>query len=214
MENLLLAVSEFIINIVSDLGYLGIYLGMTIESASIPLPSEVIMGFAGYLVYKGELNLFLAALVGALGNITGSTIMYLLGSYSGPIIVKKWGKYLHITEKKYTKAKKWFQKYGNKTVFGAQLLPGFRTFISLPAGVLKIHYPTFILYTFLGALIWCFTLAWLALKFGENWENIKNYTHLLELGIIVAIIGIIVYLVLKYFRKANKKLKKDKNLLK
>ncbi|MCA9382891.1 DedA family protein, partial [Candidatus Dojkabacteria bacterium] len=114
------AVFDFVINLISSLGYWGIFIGMFIESSSIPLPSEAIMGFAGYLVYKGEMNLWLAGLVGALGNISGSTFMYILGLKGGRPIVEKYGKYLHITKDKLEKSDKWFAKWGDEMVFIAQ----------------------------------------------------------------------------------------------
>ena len=188
------AISSFIINLISNMGYWGIYIGMFIESASIPLPSEIIMGFAGYLVYKGQFNLFTAALVGALGNISGSTSMYLLGITGGRKVVKKYGKYFHFNNKKLAKAEKMFAKWGDKAVFISQLLPGVRTFISLPAGILKVNFPKFIVYTFVGALIWCYLLALLALKLGENWHIISNYIHEIELVMVIIVILAILYI--------------------
>ena len=182
------AVVTWITNFISSLGYWGIYFGMFIESASIPLPSEVIMGFAGYLVYLGRFSLFKAALVGALGNISGSTVMYVLGSRFGRGAVLNLGKYVHLTEAKFNRAEQMFKKWGALAVFIGQLLPGVRTYISLPAGVLRIKFIPFLAYTFFGALIWCYILAWGAFKLGENWHLISNYVH--EFAIAVAAIAI------------------------
>ena len=198
--------SAWIISVISSLGYWGIFIGMFIESSSIPLPSEVIMGFAGYLVYKGELALLPVALVGALGNISGSTFMYLLGIRGGRPVIDKYGKYLHITKDKMDKVDRWFAKWGDELVFVAQLLPGVRTFISLPAGILKVNFPKFIIYTFLGAFLWCLVLAYTAYSLGEHWEllssYIKRFEHVIFLGLVI-VVGFLVY-------KWMLNLKKDK----
>ena len=201
-------VVDFIVNLISSLGYWGIYFGMFIESASIPLPSEIIMGFAGYLVYKGEMALFTSALVGALGNISGSTSMYLLGVTGGRKFVKKYGKYFHFNEKKFKKAEDIFSKWGDKAVFISQLLPGVRTFISLPAGILKINFPKFILYTFIGAFIWCYILALAALKLGENWHIISTYIHEIEIAMVVLALALAIFFFRKKIKRFFSKLKK------
>ncbi len=201
MHQILEVASQFIIDLISSLGYLGIYIGMFIESASIPLPSEIIMGFAGYLVYKGTLNLWLAALVGAIGNISGSTSMYIFGIKGGRPVIDKYGKYFHLTPEKMKKVDNYFAKWGDEMVFIAQLMPGVRTFISLPAGVLKINFPKFILYTFTGAFIWCFALAFAAMKLGENWHIISTYMKEIQVGIAVVGVLAIVYFLYKWHRR-------------
>lgn len=163
---------------------------MLIESASIPLPSEIIMGISGYLVYKGEMNLFLAGLAGAIGNIMGSTIMYYLGSKGGRPAIEKYGRYIHFDEQKFAKVDKWFSKWGDIVVFAAQLMPVVRTFISFPAGVLRIHYPKFIFYTFTGALIWCTALAYIASLLGPEWEKLSSATKEAE-GIAVIVVALL-----------------------
>lgn len=198
------AVFDFVINLISSLGYWGIFIGMFIESSSIPLPSEAIMGFAGYLVYKGEMNLWLAGLVGALGNISGSTFMYILGLKGGRPIVEKYGKYLHITKDKLEKSDKWFAKWGDEMVFIAQLLPGIRTFISLPAGIVKVNFVKFILYTFIGAFIWCTALAYAAYKFGSNWERLSDYMKNFQLLIAVVILLGMLYVGFRYVKSIKK----------
>ena len=166
--SLLAPLVDLAINLVSSLGYTGVFLAMAIEAASIPLPSEVIMGIAGYLVYKGEMNLFVAGLIGALGNATGSTLMYVIGSKGGRPVINKYGKYLHITEEKFNKVENWFKKFGEKMIFLFQLLPIVRTFISLPLGILKVDFVKFRIYTFVGSFIWCTLLAYVSSLFGET----------------------------------------------
>ena len=159
------------------------------------------MGFAGYLVYKGEMDLLTAALVGALGNISGSTTMYILGATGGRKAILKYGKYLHFDQKKFKRAEKMFKKWGDIAVFISQLLPGIRTFISLPAGILKVNFPRFIIYTFVGAFIWCYALAFIALKLGENWELISSYIKEIEIALFVIIVVIFAFW---YFKKRFK----------
>ncbi len=203
-DTILIPVTLWIIQLVSNLGYFGIFIAMTIESASIPLPSEIIMGIAGFLVYKGEMNLWVAGLAGALGNITGSTIMYLIGVKGGRPIIRKYGKYLHFDEEKFNSVDKWFSRYGDIVVFISQLLPIVRTFVSLPAGILKVSFPRFILYTFTGAFIWCTALAYVSSLFGEHWKRLTEYMKQFEIVLIAAFLGIIAYYVFKYFYKRKK----------
>jgi len=167
---------------------------MIIESASIPLPSEIIMGIAGYLVYLGQLNLFLVALIGALGNTIGSTIMYFIGAKGGRPVVNKYGKYLHMEPERLLKVEKWFYKYGTKLIFISQLLPVIRTFISLPAGILKVNYLKFISYTFAGAFLWCLLLSYISASLGVEWKRITEYLKSYE----VVIGGLLLIIVLIY----------------
>lgn len=166
---------EIASGLVEHFGYVGIWIGMTIESAAVPLPSEAIMGLAGFFVSTGQLNLFWASLAGAIGNVTGSTIMYVIGHKGGKPLVLKYGDRFGVSEEEFHKGQVWLEKYGDKAVFFAQLLPVVRTYVSLPPGVLKMNYPKFILYTFLGAFLWCFLLAFAAMKLGEHWMDIEKY---------------------------------------
>jgi membrane protein DedA with SNARE-associated domain len=192
---------------VETFGYAGIWLGMTIESAAIPLPSEAIMGFAGFFVYLGKFNLFLAALAGAIGNVTGSTIMYVIGYKGGKPVLMKYGKYVGVNEDEFKKGEEWLRKYGDKAVFFSQLLPVVRTYVSLPPGVLRMDYKKFISYTFVGAFIWCFGLAYAAMKLGENWHNIETYMKGFQSVVIAALVlGVVALAVYKaqkhiYYRR-------------
>lgn len=176
---------------VERFGYVGIWLGMTIESAAVPLPSEAIMGFAGFFVSLGKLNLFLAALAGAVGNITGSTIMYVIGHKGGKPLVLKYGGRFGVSETEFEKGQQWLEKYGDKAIFFAQLLPVVRTYVSLPPGVLKMNYPKFIVYTFLGAFLWCYLLAFAAMKLGDHWMDLEKYMKGFEYVVIGAIVLIV-----------------------
>jgi membrane protein DedA with SNARE-associated domain len=192
---------DFASNIVEQFGYVGIWLGMTIESAAVPLPSEAIMGIAGFFVSLGKLNLFLAALAGAVGNITGSTIMYVIGHKGGKTLVLKYGGRFGVSEKEFEKGQMWLEKYGDKAIFFAQLLPVVRTYVSLPPGVLKMNYPKFITYTFLGAFVWCFALAYVAMKLGDSWMDIERYMKGFQYVVIGGILVTIVVLGLYKYHK-------------
>lgn len=178
---------------------------MTIESALVPLPSEITMPFSGFLVSQEKLTLIGVTLAGGVGNLVGSILAYALGYWGEEVFVlkfiKKYGKYLLISEHEYEKSKRWFEKYGQIIVFVSRLLPGVRTYISLPAGVAKMNFKKFCFFTLLGSLIWSFILALIGIKLGENWETIGTYFHRLD-----AVIGIgIAALIFLYFYKKSKK---------
>lgn len=204
------AAGHWVMSLISKTGYLGIFIAMAIESCLIPLPSEVTMPFAGALAASGELNLFLASLAGAVGNLVGSWGAYWLGMrFPESVIIRfleKWGKFLLLSPHEYEKAKMWLNKYGNSVSFFSRLLPGVRTVISLPAGVARINFMQFSTYTFLGSLLWSFLLAFVGYKLGENWEQLGPYFKKFDLVIIllgIAAVGLYIYLHLK--RRKNRK---------
>ncbi len=202
---ILVAVSAFIIMVISRLGYGGIVLLMAIESANIPLPSEIIMPFSGYLVFQGQFSLWWVGFYGALGCLVGSVLSYWLGYYGGRPIIFKYGKYILISHHDLDLADKWFKKYGDATVFFARLLPVVRTYISFPAGISKMNFTRFSLYSFLGSLPWCLVLAWFGLKLGENWEGLKKYFHGLDWVIGVLILAGIFWWVWRHIRNSKRK---------
>src|SRR6201988_1272608 len=163
--------SAFIVVTISTLGYSGVVLLMAIESACIPLPSEIIMPFAGYLVSKGEMNLWLVSIAGAVGCVLGSMVAYWVGMYGGRPLIEKYGKYILISHHDLDLADRWFSKYGEIIVFASRLLPAIRTFIAFPAGVAWMNIPRFIIYTFAGSLPWCLGLAYVGQKLGEQWDK-------------------------------------------
>ena len=177
LEKLITMVAVWIISVISSLGYGGVLLLMAIESACIPLPSEIIMPFAGYLVFKGDLALWGVALAGALGCVVGSIPAYYLGMYGGRPLVGKYGKWMLISHHDLALAERWFDRHGEIIIFIGRLLPAVRTFIAFPAGIARMHLGKFVLYTFAGSLLWCWLLAWAGMKLGENWESLKVYFH-------------------------------------
>ena len=174
---LLAALASFIIGVLSSLGYLGVVLLMAIESACIPLPSELIMPFAGYLVFKGTLTLWGVALAGAAGCVLGSLIAYYVGLWGGRPLLLKYGRYLLISHQDVDLADRWFARHGDITILVGRLLPVVRTFIAFPAGVARMPLLKFVLYTFVGSLVWCWALAWLGQKLGEHWDSLGVYFH-------------------------------------
>jgi membrane protein DedA with SNARE-associated domain len=183
--------STFIIAVISAGGYAGIVLLMAIESACIPLPSEVIMPFSGYLVYTGRFSLFWVATAGALGCNLGSLVAYYIGYYGGRPLVEKYGHYIFLSEVELRWADRFFDKWGDWAVFVSRLLPVVRTFIALPAGIAKMKQVRFHVFTFLGSWPWCFLLAWIGMRLGEKWDKdprLKEWFHRFDaviLGIIV-----------------------------
>ena len=162
---------------IQTLGYPGVVLLMAIESACIPLPSEIIMPFSGYLVSTGEFNLHLASLSGALGCAIGSAVAYYAGAKGGRPFVEKYGRYVLIRQRDIDKADKWFCKYGEAAVFISRLLPVIRTFISFPAGCSRMNFPRFLVYSFVGSVPWCYFLTYVGKVLGENWDSLKTYFH-------------------------------------
>ncbi|HLQ26843.1 MAG TPA: DedA family protein [Acidiferrobacterales bacterium] len=194
-EKLLFLFAGFVIATISRLGYGGIVLLMAIESACIPLPSEVIMPFSGYLVFTGEMELWKVALAGAVGCIAGSIPAYYLGAYGGRPVLEKYGKYLLISRSDLNLADRWFQHHGEITIFIGRLLPVIRTFIAFPAGVSRMAMGRFLIYTFVGSYIWSWSLAWIGMKLGQHWHILGVYFHRFDAVIgIVLLAGIIWYI--------------------
>lgn len=199
-------VSNFAINIITSLGYWGVFIGMTLESACIPLPSEIIMTFSGFVVWQGNTNMTLIGItiVGALGNLFGSLIAYFVGLKGGRPFLEKYGKYVLITHSKLELAERWFKRYGSEAVLISRLLPVIRTFISLPAGIANMDLKKFVIYTFIGSLPWSFVLGYIGVQLGPNWEIIKSYFHVMDIGVIIGILIVIGYLGYKYRSKLKK----------
>lgn len=187
------ALLDFIRSTYDTISWPGVVLLMAIESACIPLPSELIMPFAGWTLVKdrghGQEWLLFAALLGAIGNVLGSLIAYYVGAFGGRPLVDKYGKYIFISHRDLDLADRWFARWGNWAVFFSRLLPVVRTFISLPAGVSRMPIGQFIAYSFVGAFLWSLGLAWAGYKLGENWEDLRNWMRPADIPI--AIIAVV-----------------------
>jgi membrane protein DedA with SNARE-associated domain len=198
IEKIIAVLAGFIIAVISMLGYAGVALMMAIESACIPLPSEIIMPFSGYLVSRGEFTLIGVSLAGAIGCVLGSILAYWIGIWGGRPFIQKYGKYFLVTEHDLDIADNFFNKYGNFAVFFSRLLPVVRTFISLPAGIARMDFRKFVAYTFIGSLPWCFFLAYVGKIMGDNWNTLGGYFHKFD-----AVIGVIIVIGIIWFIKRH-----------
>ena len=188
------SLTGFIIQTISNSGYLGIFLLMVAESALIPIPSEVIMSFSGYLVSSGRFDASLVIAAGSIGNLVGSLIAYFVGAYLGRGFVLRYGRYVLLKRSHLELAESYFERYGGRAVFVSRLLPAIRTYISLPAGTGKMDLKRFALFTLLGSIIWNTALTFIGIKLGQEWEHIRKYSNYFDaLVIIIVIIAIIAY---------------------
>lgn len=195
--------SVFIVATIARLGYAGVVLLMAIESACIPLPSEIIMPFSGYLVSKGEFNLWLVGVAGAFGCVVGSLGAYWVGMYGGRPLVEKYGRYLLVSSHDLDLADRWFDRFGEVIVFASRLLPAVRTFIAFPAGVARMNIKKFVIYTFAGSLPWCIGLAYVGQRLGEKWDKdptLKNLFHRFDFVIGILITAAVVWLVWRHIK--------------
>lgn len=199
-EKILAILFVFIKSIIGATGYAGIAILMGIESACIPLPSELIMPFAGYLVFEGSMNLFWVATAGAIGCNLGSLVAYEVGHYGGRPLVERYGRWILMGRRELDWADRFFARWGHAAVFVARLLPVIRTFIALPAGIARMPRGKFHIYTFLGSWPWCFVLAWAGLKLGANWRSIGKYFHQMDAVIGVLLVAGIVWFVRSHWK--------------
>lgn len=188
--------TNLILDWISDFGYAGIIFLMALESACMPVPSEIVMPFAGYLVWRdGEMSLLGVTLAGSLGCTIGSIAAYVVGFYAGRPLIIRYGKYILIREKHLVMAEKWFEKWGDKATFIARLLPVIRTVISLPAGIAKMNFKKFVFYSFVGSVPWTAMLAYVGYWLGPEWESITGVFRGLDVIVVVAVIALIAWYV-------------------
>ena len=196
--------AQFVTTVVGAIGYSGIFLMMFAESCGILMPSEVIMPFSGFLVASGQMNFWLVAIIGALGNLGGSLLAYWIGYRGGRPLIEKYGKYILISKHDLNLADRWFSKHGEVTVLFGRFLPVVRTFISFPAGIAKMDLKKFSLFTLLGALPWSILFTYLGVKLGGNWELIRTKLHNFDLAIavlIVVFVGLYIYRHIKHLKE-------------
>ena len=207
IENILAALATFAISVITSMGYAGIVLLMAIESACIPLPSEIIMPFAGYLVSLGTFSLIGVATAATIGENIGAAIAYQLGKSGGRPLVEKYGPYILIDASHLDQADRFFARYGSIAALVGRLLPVVRTFIAFPAGVARMNRFKFHLYTTIGSWPWCFGLAWIGMKLGDKWNSdprIKAAFHSADAVILVVIVAAVGFFVWHRLRKRNK----------
>jgi membrane protein DedA with SNARE-associated domain len=195
---------EFIISFISRVGYLGIFFLMVLESAMIPIPSEIIMPFSGFLVSAGKFGPILVVLAGSLGNLVGSILTYYFGLKVGRAFIIRYGKYVLFKKEHLEFTERLFKNYGDKISFVGRLLPVIRTYVSLPAGIGRTNFIKFVFYTLIGSLIWNSILTFAGMQLGNNWKNIDRYSIYLDIVTICIIVGFSAWLVLK-FKKGREK---------
>lgn len=186
--------NNLILSSISQWGYLAIFLLMALSSMCIPIPSEVVLLFAGYLVFQGKLGMLGVISTSALGNLLGSIISYYIGLKGGRPLFLRYGKYVFVKEKELKWAENWFERFGHETVFFGRMVPIIRAFISVPAGIAEMNFLKFNVYTFLGVLPWSIGLAYAGFILGANWEKITKYfTQVSMAVIIILIIAVVVF---------------------
>jgi membrane protein DedA with SNARE-associated domain len=206
IERIIGYLAGFIIAVISAGGYLGVVLLMAIESACIPLPSEVVMPFAGYLVYTGRFDLLAAATAGAIGCNLGSTVAYYVAVYGGRPVIERWGRYVLIRTHDLDRAEQLFDRFGSVMVFVGRLLPVIRTFIAFPAGLARMRMLPFQIYTFVGSWIWCLVLAYIGFILGDRWNSdpqFRRIYHALDLVIVVLLVAGIAWFVWSHWPKKS-----------
>jgi membrane protein DedA with SNARE-associated domain len=190
------SITNFILNLFTSLGYAGIVVAMAIESCCIPLPSELIMPLAGFLAFQGKFNVWVAGVAGALGCLLGSAVAYWIGATGGRPLLLRYGRYILISQHDADRADSFFARYGEITIFVTRLMPIVRTFISLPAGIARMNFARFSLYTFLGSLPWCWVLAWAGYTLGAHWKDvggtIRKYDYVV-LAVVVVLVALYIY---------------------
>ncbi|AAT43731.1 DedA family protein [Picrophilus oshimae] len=213
--SIIIAIIHFVEYIIIKLGYPGVFFLMLLEGMLLPVPSEVVMPFSGYLAYYGMLDPFnryasiiILLIVGTVGNLTGALIAYAIGKYGGDPFIIKYGRYLMLNRDTIDRSKIWFEKYGKLSVFTTRFLPVFRTFISIPAGIANMDLGQFSLYTIAGDLVWDSILIYLGILLGSRWETIlgffNNLTYIAIIAFIAAIIIVYYYLAIKPRKTLNK----------
>lgn len=201
------AVAGFVVATISATGYAGVAALMAVESACIPIPSEIIMPFSGYLVSTGRFNLLLAATAGAVGCNIGSTVAYMVGRHGGRPLVERWGSYVLISRRDLDDADRFFARWGGIAVLVGRLLPVIRTFIALPAGIARLPQLKFQIYTFVGSWPWCFALAYAGYKLGQRWNTDPSLHALMrrfDLLVLAAVALGLVWYVWRHFRRARR----------
>ena len=191
----------FVSHLFTSLGYGGIVVAMAIESCCIPLPSELIMPLAGFLAFQHKFNLWGAALAGAAGCVVGSAVAYWIGATGGRPLLLRYGRYVLISHHDADRADAFFARHGDATIFATRLMPIVRTFISLPAGIARMHFGKFIAYTFLGSLPWCLALAYAGYKLGEHWDEVGSVLHKYDILVGIGILALVALFLYRHLRR-------------
>jgi len=204
LSEILAAIGSFVLSTISLLGYAGIFFLMMLESMVVPVPSELVMPFAGFLVAQGNFNFILVIVASTLGSITGSLIFYYIGKTGGHTLVEKYGKYVLVDMEDIKKTEEWFNKRGELTIFIARLIPVVRHLISLIAGIGKMNVKKFTLYTILGATLWNGILTYLGFILGQHWNEVSQYVEELDIGIVILLVIGCLYFAYRHITRKKK----------
>ncbi|MEI7961864.1 MAG: DedA family protein [archaeon] len=200
--------TEFVIGlvlpIIQNIGYFGVFLLMIAESTLLPIPSEAVLPFAGYLIAQGTMDFWITLIIATIGTIIGASISYFIGKFIGQAAIAKWGKYIFIQEEELDNAKEWFKAHGEKTIFICRFIPAIRHVISLPAGAADMHFKKFVLYTTAGGAMWNAILLIVGMQLKQNWNTLIQYSTILDAIVIGAVIIVIIWFFSKQIRKNNK----------
>ncbi|MGZ4865553.1 MAG: DedA family protein [Halobacteriota archaeon] len=192
------ALSQIITAAVERFGYLGIFIGMVLSSTPLPFPSEIIMPFAGYVVWRGGLTLIGVTLAGTFGCLAGSLLDYAIGIYGGRPFLERYGKYILVHESRLDDAERWFSRYGGRAVLICKLLPLTGIYISFLAGIVRMDIKKFSLYTAFGSLLWCLALVYIGLLLGPDWSDLAELFGYLYVVVVIGIICVIGYLIYRF----------------
>ena len=208
---MLAALEEYLIPLLEALyrsvGYAGVLVAMAIESACIPLPSEIVLPLAGWMVSRGEFDFWLASIAGTLGCTVGSAVAYWVGALGGRPLLLRYGRYILISPHEIEIADRWFARYGEAAIFFSRLLPVIRTFISLPAGIARMHFVRFLVYTTLGSFPWSVGLVYAGKLLGDNWVQVRSVLHNVDYLIVVVILAAVAFYV---YRRVSYRTVSDK----
>lgn len=197
--------TQIFLSFIASWGYVAVAVLMAAENACIPIPSELILGFAGYLIFAGHMSFEGALLAGMVGGLLGSLFAYEVGARGGRPFVDKYGKYFLIKQSHVNVAQDWFDRYGLKAVFFSRMLPVVRTFISLPAGFARVDSKRFFLYTIMGSLPWTAAILYAGMVLGESWTDLMEYGHEASMIFVVVAVIVIAVFYLRWRRKKNRK---------
>ena len=197
--------TDVFLQFIDGWGYYAVAILMALENACIPIPSELILGFAGYMIYAGRMTFTMAMVAGMVGGMAGSYFAYYVGHYGGRPFVDRHGKYFFVKKSHVDIAQEWFDKYGIKAVFFSRMLPVVRTFISLPAGFAHVDMKKFFFYTFIGSLPWTALILFIGMMLGEGWKVMMEVGHEISLAVAAAIVIICIVLYVQYKRKKKKR---------
>jgi len=212
LEHLVASAVRFIIDIISNGGYLGVLFLMALDSAHIPMPSEVVMSFAGYLVSIGRFNFWWAVLAGTIGSTIGAEISYWVGIKGGRPFVEKYGKFVLISRRDIIRADKLFKRFGHSIALFSRIIPVVRTFISMPAGIFKIPFVSFTVYSFIGSFIWSWMLVYVGFYFGENYLTIKDKFRSIDAFIVALGVAAFIFWVIHFIKEEREIKREEKGL--